>query len=68
MHYLCITLELLATIGHHLFEDFSGGKNWEVFPDVIPSLEKIKSAGVILGAISNFDDRLRKCTKKMLLT
>lgn len=48
----------MNTIGLHLYEDFSGSRNWQVFPDVIPSLINLKSAGVLLGAISNFDDRL----------
>jgi putative hydrolase of the HAD superfamily len=51
--------ELLLRIGQHLYKDFSGGKNWMVFPDVIPSLEEMKAAGITIGAISNFDDRLR---------
>ena len=54
-----VTIELLANIGQQLFKDFSGCKNWEVFPDVVPTLERIKSTGIIIGAVSNFDDRLR---------
>lgn len=57
-HKRRLYLELLATIGQQLFEDFSTSKNWEVFPDVVPALRRIKQTGLILGAISNFDDRL----------
>ena len=57
--YGYMTIELIDKISHHLFEDFYGGQNWHVFPDVIPFLENMQSAGITLGVISNFDDRLR---------
>ena len=33
-----------------------------MFDEVMPVLEQMKCAGLILGVISNFDDRLRKCS------
>lgn len=43
-----------------MYDDFAGPGNWELFPEVIPALEKIKAAGAVLGVISNFDERLSK--------
>ena len=54
---------MISTIGRDLYQDFSGGQNWELFPDVIPTLEKLKSSQVILGVVSNFDERLRELNK-----
>ncbi len=50
--------ELNEKLATRVFDDFAGPANWEVFPDVEPSLKKIKQAGVVLGVISNFDERL----------
>ncbi len=50
--------ELNEKLATRVFDDFAGPANWEVFPDVEPSLKKIKQAGIVLGVISNFDERL----------
>ena len=43
-----------------MYDDFAGPGNWELFPEVVPTLDKIKAAGAVLGVISNFDERLSK--------
>lgn len=41
-----------------LYEAFSDHANYSLFPDVEPVLEKLGSAGLILGVISNFEEWL----------
>jgi putative hydrolase of the HAD superfamily len=41
-----------------LFEHFATEKPWELYGDTIPTLEALRSAGMNLGIISNFDSRL----------
>ena len=49
---------VMLKVGERVYRDFSGPKNWELFPDVHSVLETIKSAEVKMGVISNFDERL----------
>ena len=58
---------MIASISDKLYSDFSGAENWEVFPDVLPTLEEMKAAGVSLGAVSNFDDRLGRSSPNSLI-
>ena len=57
-YILTVLVELNKRLATRLFDDFAGSANWEVFPDVEPTLKKIKQAGIVLGVISNFDERL----------
>ena len=57
-YYTCFLTGLQHEVGGQLYEDFAGSKCWQVFPDVVPSLVRLKTAGVSVGVISNFDDRL----------
>lgn len=41
-----------------VFEAFSTGAHWALYPDTIASLQALKAAGYELGIISNFDTRL----------
>jgi putative hydrolase of the HAD superfamily len=41
-----------------LFEFFGDPSNWVVYDDVVPALEQLRSAGLRLCVISNFDARL----------
>lgn len=50
--------DLHTKVGERLYSYFADPVRWEVFPDTKKSLEKIKMAGLKLGAISNFDERL----------
>ncbi|UCE63750.1 MAG: HAD-IA family hydrolase [Nitrospirota bacterium] len=41
-----------------VFEAFSGGRHWALYPETLSVLREIKSKGYELGIISNFDTRL----------
>jgi putative hydrolase of the HAD superfamily len=45
-----------------LFEDifsaFREPSRWQIFPDVVPSLESLRNKGIRLAVASNWDDRL----------
>lgn len=41
-----------------LFEHFTLADSWELFPDVEPALCGLRSRGIRLGIVSNFDGRL----------
>ena len=41
-----------------VFEAFSGGKHWALYPETLSVLGELKSKGYELGIISNFDTRL----------
>ena len=42
----------------HVFKVFADPVSWKLFPEVLPTLEKLRSRGLELGIISNFDSRL----------
>lgn len=48
----------LDIIGHHLIRHFSSGNAYELVDGSTALLEDIRGRGVILGAISNSDERL----------
>jgi putative hydrolase of the HAD superfamily len=50
-----------------LFERFAEPISWQIFDDVIPTLEALKASGLRLGIISNWDDRLRPLLRKLRL-
>lgn len=41
-----------------VFEAFSGGKHWDLYPETLPVMQELKSSGYELGIVSNFDTRL----------
>jgi putative hydrolase of the HAD superfamily len=41
-----------------LFDYFAHAESWELFSDVIPTLSGLRSRGLRLGIVSNFDSRL----------
>jgi putative hydrolase of the HAD superfamily len=41
-----------------LFEHFSTGAGWRVYPDVVGALERVRQAGWRTGLVSNFDSRV----------
>ena len=51
----------LRDISAQLYRDFAGPQKWEVYHDVHHTLNQLRSSGILLGVISNFDERLGKC-------
>jgi putative hydrolase of the HAD superfamily len=43
-----------------LFRHFATGAPWDLYPDTIATLSQIRSAGIELGVVSNFDSRLHQ--------
>ncbi|MBW2031439.1 MAG: HAD-IA family hydrolase [Deltaproteobacteria bacterium] len=41
-----------------LFDFFTTAEAWKIYPEVIPTLERLKTKGLELGVISNWDSRL----------
>ena len=56
---------IVQQIANKLYTDFAGPQYWEVYPDVIPTLHLLKQKGLVLGVISNFDERLRPILKSL---
>lgn len=42
----------------HVFDVFAAPATWKLFPEVLPTLSALKSRGLELGIVSNFDSRL----------
>jgi len=42
----------------HVFDVFADAVSWRLFPDVLPTLRHLRSLGLELGIVSNFDSRL----------
>jgi putative hydrolase of the HAD superfamily len=42
----------------HVFELFADPVSWKLFPEVLPTLKDLRSRGLELGIVSNFDSRL----------
>lgn len=51
-----------------LYDRFAMPDAWRVFDDVLPNLARLKKAGLKLGVISNWDERLRPLLQKLGLT
>lgn len=60
---LLLVTENLPEIGDCLYAHFDGPDNWDVYPDVLPTLQHLKSSGVKVAVVSNFDERLSKFNK-----
>jgi dihydrofolate synthase/folylpolyglutamate synthase len=50
-----------------LYDAFTAASAWRVFDDVIPLLEELRRRGLKLGAISNWDERLRPLLRELKL-
>lgn len=66
----------LASIGHDededyftaLYETFAEADTWRVYPDVVPALRAVHGRGWHVGAISNWDQRLRPLLTRLALS
>ena len=47
------------TFFDELYEEFATSKPWQIYPDVLPTLEALGIRKMRLAVISNWDDRLR---------
>lgn len=43
-----------------LFERFAGASAWQLYDDVLPTLDAIAARGIAIGIVSNFDGRCRR--------
>jgi putative hydrolase of the HAD superfamily len=50
-----------------LYKEFSSAKAWRIYDDVLPCLEQWRRRGLKLGAISNWDERLRPLLQELKL-
>ncbi|MGQ4649972.1 HAD-IA family hydrolase [Lyngbya aestuarii] len=50
-----------------LYNYFATAQPWFIYPDVLPALQKWRSAGIELGILSNFDSRLPLVLKALKL-
>ncbi|MDH3744728.1 MAG: HAD-IA family hydrolase [Acidobacteriota bacterium] len=48
-----------------LYERFSRAGAWEVFPEAPAALEELSSAGLALGVVSNWDERLPQILERL---
>jgi putative hydrolase of the HAD superfamily len=56
-----------ASFFPELYKQFACASSWRIFADVIPCLEKLRRCGIRLGAISNWDERLRPLLRQLNL-
>lgn len=56
-----------STFFGELYDRFAEADTWKIFDDVIPTLEALRSHGVPLAVISNWDERLRGLLRKLNL-
>lgn len=54
-----------TTFFSELFERFAQPDVWHIFDDVQPAFEALKSRGLQLGVISNWDERLRVLLRRL---
>jgi putative hydrolase of the HAD superfamily len=47
-----------AAFFDELYETFCSGRRWRLFPEVIPALTALGRAGVPMGVVTNFDERI----------
>ncbi len=50
-----------------VYDEFARPGAWQVFEDVVPTLEALATRGLKLGIISNWDDRLRPLLRQLRL-
>jgi putative hydrolase of the HAD superfamily len=48
-----------------LYAEFSDLSNYRAFPDVLPALERLHAAGLVLGVISNFEEWLERLLESL---
>jgi len=56
-----------ASFFSELYEQFADAAAWRIYEDVRPCLDRLRRSGIKLGAISNWDERLRPLLKALAL-
>jgi putative hydrolase of the HAD superfamily len=56
-----------ASFFPEIYDQFACASAWRIFDDVIPCLERLRRCGMRLGAISNWDHRLRPLLRQLKL-
>ena len=60
-----IESHILDAISSDLYHNFTLKTHWELFPDVLPTLEHFKNKDIKIGVLSNFDERLPAIIKEL---
>ena len=55
-------------IAARVYQEFGDPERWEAYPDVEPALVRLKARGLMLGLISNWDNRLSGLITGLQLT
>jgi putative hydrolase of the HAD superfamily len=55
------------TFFSELYREFERAETWHIFDDVLPALQFLRSRGLKLGIISNWDERLRPLLHELKL-
>jgi putative hydrolase of the HAD superfamily len=45
-------------MGRLLYDEFGKGERWALYPDVLPAMRRLRSMGIRMGVVSNWDVRL----------
>ena len=53
-----IGVEDSEAMGRLLYDEFGKGERWSLYPDVMPAIESLHEAGILMGIVSNWDVRL----------
>ncbi|MGQ9475477.1 MAG: HAD family hydrolase [Actinomycetota bacterium] len=51
-------IEPSRELGRELYEEFGKGDRWALYPDVMPTMERLHGMGMRMGIVSNWDVRL----------
>jgi putative hydrolase of the HAD superfamily len=55
-------------LGERLYAVFTDPSNYQLFPDVLPILDKLQQGGLVLGLISNFEEWLERLLEFLEVT
>ena len=53
-----VGVDASSGVGRQLYDEFGSGDRWALYPDVLPTVERLHAAGMRMGIVSNWDARL----------
>ena len=53
-----VGVDASPAVGRQLYDEFGRGDRWALYPDVLPAVERLRSLGMRMGIVSNWDARL----------